>query len=178
MIHRTYSQRATRAVLGASAIAVGILMPTNIPVVFAILGAALAYEGPDHRSMAWIVGFLIVIELLFSLDLGILSLSYLIAALVLSLAGRLVTVTPWATVDGWSVGDALRTIAASLVAAGVMMVGSVLVGALYGSGMTAQRISVYMAPERLVPMAVAITIVLLVLRRIDTPLRRPIRFGV
>ena len=177
MTQRTLIQRAIRALLGTVVIVAGVMVPTGIPLIPALLGAQLAYDGSDRRVLAWTTGFLVMLELFFALDLGVLSLAYLATAAALSVLGRLVSLTPWTASDGWDVQDYLRTVVVACIGAAMVTTASTLVETLYGYGILVPRLATHLTAHAVGWLVPLCGLALLVMRRLDMPFKRRIRFG-
>lgn len=152
-------------VLALFLLALPLAGPGALFVVLAVIAAVTAYHGPRSNVVYGCTAILLAIELLYGLDLGILSLAYLITAFLVLAFQRVVALTPWRSFDGWRWSDALRTAGGAvgifIVAAGVSLRGNWL--ALW--------------PRDAAWIAGAIVVSLVILRRRDVPFRRTIRFG-
>jgi hypothetical protein len=178
MVRRTFFQHALRGILVGLVTLGPLVSPPPFPFIPAVAGALLAYDGTDRRTLALVCSFLIIVELAGGIHLGMLSLSFLGTALLLSLAGRVFAVPPWAGADGWHPADMLRAMLVATLLALAMMAGSILIGAtVYGLGSPLVRLAVMLTPNTVGTLAAVAAAMLVALRRIDVPFRRAIRFG-
>jgi hypothetical protein len=149
-----------------------------VAFIFVLISSLFAYDGPNRHTVYGVLGVLIGIELLFGMDVGVLSVSYSITVLLFMLAGRFITIPAWSAVSGWDIADAVR----ALVVAGVfytcISLCAVIVGTmLYGYTDMALRMRSVIGTPSVWFVASGIVITLIVLRRIDHPFRRRILFG-
>lgn len=152
--------------------------PGSFVVVLATVAALTAYEGLRPGTVYGILAALFCVELVYGLDVGILSLSYMAAVSVLSLVRRVMTVAPWSSVNGWNASDALRVL---LVACGLFVVMAsfgVIVGHfLYGYEDVRARLQMMFLTKSMAWTPIVIAVILIILRRIDEPFRRRITFS-
>jgi hypothetical protein len=173
---RSFLQHTIRAFL----MAIVFLLPLGGPLprglMAAMMGAWIAYEGVDRRIVIGSVSALLAGEFFWSFDLGVLSLSYIIAILIACLAGAMFSLSPWRAARGWNIPDFLRAGLIATFFAVVMSVCSVGIESwIYGRGMTVDRVSLYLPVLWRIP--IYALIILALLRRIDVPWRQPIQFG-
>ncbi len=178
MTGRNLFRHMLRGVLGFLAVFIPLLWPSTIPITVVAFCSMLAYDGLDRHNL--LAGTLLLLggELAGGSELGVVALPFLLAAAVLGGARRALSLSPWAHTDGWHVGDLVRTVAVATVLSVVMIVGSVFVAAVgYGFGMPLERLSMALSPHVVLLVAIAACICVGILRRIDVPFRRKIRFG-
>jgi hypothetical protein len=165
---------------------VGVLLvwPTTgiaVPIsAYALaVGAILAYEGVEGKSVLAGLLIMIAVESIYGYDFGILSLAYMLTALVFSVARRWATITPLAHEDNWSVMSIAVAVSAGTALTVVMGMWSAAVGTLvYSYGMFGSRVGEMLGHGGSVFSAgVWMTVILCVLHRIDVPFRRAIIFG-
>lgn len=155
-----------------------LVVPTVLPAIPIMMGALLAYDGLNRRSMAYATALLIGIELIGGLDLGVFSFAFLLTALLFAAAGRVCALSPWAGTEGWHIIDMVRTAVVAALLAALMVVGSVCVAAFgYGFGMPLERLSLAFSSSGGVALILGAVMTVGILRRIDVPFRRSIRFG-
>jgi hypothetical protein len=147
-------------------VALPLAGPGAFFVVLAIATTITAYHGPRSNVVYGCTALLLAIEMIYGLDLGMLSLAYLVAALLLIAFQRMIAFTPWKNADGWRLADALRTAGVAggmfLLAVGIQLRGSWSV----------------LWPTEAAWIAGVIVVCLIILRRFDVPFRKPIRFGI
>lgn len=183
---RTPLQRGLRIILAVLLLmwpTMGIDLPVSL---FAIAGGViLAYEGGEHRVILPYLLMMIVAEGIYGIDSGVLSLAYLLTALVFSGFRRWTTITPLIRVDGWPLPGVLTTVVVGTVLALVMSAWSIVIGVvLYGYGAFMTRIISMLGHGDVIALialialiAIISTLMMVTLRRIDVPFRRTITFG-
>lgn len=166
---------------------VGIFLMLIAPVagsgwvifILATVAAVTSYRGLHRHTVYGLLAVLFGIELIYGLDVGILSLSYLAAVLVLALVRRLIVIPPWISIGGWHASDALRAYVVACGLYAVMASGGVMVAHfLYGYTDSVARLQDMFVPHTIVWAAVAIALILFILRRADEPFLRRISFGI
>lgn len=178
MTARSLRSQAVRGFL-VCAIALSSLAGPGASWLLVVLAAiVLAYDGPTDAAVYGMLALLVGVELIYGIPLGVLSIAYAAAVACFVLAGRFVSLAAWASLDGWRVGDILRTLICGLILFCIMAVVGVAVGAVfYGSGAFMLRLQMLPLPPPVWLVAVGIG-VLVILRRADEPFRRPVIFGV
>jgi hypothetical protein len=156
---------------------IGNVVPGAVLIVPVLMGSLLAYAGTERHVLWWGTLLLLATEAAFGADLGIFSLAFLGVALMLRAVSRFVAFTPWAAQEGWAPTDGIRAMATASTLAVLMIGGAVLVGAVYGHGAIGMRLASELAPSRLIVVPPLCVLVLVILRRMDIPFRKPIRFG-
>lgn len=152
--------------------------PGFLYIVLAIAASLTAYEGPRRNAVYSMFVALLFIELLYGLDVGVLSLSYLVAISLLLLMRRVVVVVPWSASDGWHAFDALRSLGVACGLLAVMVLSGVVVGHfLYGYTDMRIHLQSLFVSQGVAYMPIVMAAMLVILRRIDEPFRRRILFG-
>lgn len=159
-------------------LAAPIAGPGALLVVSAIAASLTAYEGLRSGTVYGMLATLFAVEVLYGLDVGVLSLAYMTAVLLLSLVRRVMTVAPWVSADGWHASDALRAFFVACGIFAVMASSGVMVGHfLYGYTDSVARLQSMFVPYNIAWAGIAIALVLIILRRADEPFRRRITFS-
>lgn len=140
------------------------------PLIAIMLGVLLAYDGLESRVVFWTFVLLMAAELSWGIGLGIVSLAYLAAALVLRMAQRFVALTPLCRERSWALMPLVRSTLTAVALAGIMVVGSAAVrSGIYRQGGTVPLTALN---------ALGSPILIILLYRIDVPFRRRISFGI
>ncbi len=170
--------RASRVLIVVVMLIAPLAGPGSLAITIVTAGTLTAYEGL-HRIMVYgMFAVLFCVELLYGLDVGVLSLSYLAAVLVLALVRRVVTIAPWTASGGWHVSDGLRVLIVACGMYACMTASSIIIGsALYGYDEVLARLRIMFFSQSIAWIPIASGIVLVLLRRIDEPFRRRIVFG-
>jgi len=176
MNFRTPVRESLRWLVTACAVVLPPVAPSLAPLTAAVLGARLAYDGPRSRGIVPVALLLLGMEVMTGTDIGIVTLPYLAAALLAAAAVRVVSFPALAAADGWDFRAGTRSLLAACMLAATITAGAVLVGGLYGYGAVGARLEVVFAPEAVQGMVGACAALLLTLRRIDIPFRRPLTF--
>jgi len=181
VVRRTWIQRLWRYTL----VVVVMSWPAwnlSLPVSpFAIIaGVLLAYEGIERGEIIGFFAVLVGTELIYGIDVGILSLAFLYTVIVGSGIRRWFAVQPLAREHGWPPGALARSVIVATALSGVMSFFSISIGVLmYRYGSFAMRLQMTVGrPASWILMLALATLGVLVLRRIDVPFRRQITFGV
>ncbi|MCC6934792.1 MAG: hypothetical protein IT406_03855 [Candidatus Yanofskybacteria bacterium] len=173
----SFSARVLRGIVIAGAVAsplAGLGAAWAIPLVVAVM---LAYDGPTDRRVYSSLVLLVGIELLYGMPFGILPLSYSVAVVLLIGANRFIALAPWASQDGWRVGDFSRMAVCSYALLMIMGASGVVLGRfIYGNGAVLSRLHALPFPPS-VWLVIALIGMLVLLRRGDEPFRRRIVFG-
>ena len=171
-------RRFMRAALIGGSFLIAPLFPEGASLGLLALAVLIAYDGTNGQTTRYVSLFVVAVELLFGLDIGVLVLPYLIACVLWHGAQRVTPLNPWAQANGWHSVDIARTTASAGLLWSVMMVISVTVEAgIYGHGLFVQRISLAFGATPLWIVVLFGVCILMLLRRIDVPLRERIRFG-
>lgn len=153
--------------------------PGSLALVLAAAAAVTAYEGLDAHTVYSLTATIVGVELLYGLDIGVLSLSYVIAVFVFMLLRRVISIPPWIASRGWRPGDALRVLAVACVMYAIMASCGVIVGhTLYGYADVRARLETVFLARNMFWIPIALAAILIVLRRADEPFRRHITFGI
>ena len=141
-----------------------------VPIIPIALGAILAYDMLDGRTIFWTGLFLVLLELSWGVSLGVLSLSYLFVVLLLMMMQRFVAIIPLSREQGWSVVPFFKSV----------LLASVLALALQLAATGVQRLLYHQGSVQ-TPMLLTVVLleilILGIVHRIDVPFRRQIRFG-
>lgn len=178
---RGWRQHVLRAVLALLIMMTPLVDRPMVPVLAAALGTLLAYDGLAARQVGWSLALVAATEAVYGMNLGVLSLAYVLTAFVLAGARRFVAFTPLVRDRDWDPVSVVRAILLGLVLAFVLSAWSLAVMRIfYGHGGLAVRfLAAYAHPVSTVLMTGAVVSVLtLLLHRIDVPFRRPITFGI
>lgn len=147
-------------------------------IVVASVSALTAYQGLRAGIVYGMVAVLVGIELLYGIDIGVLSLSYLTAVLVVTLMRRFIALPAWASQRGWRPLDALQAAVLAYALFWMLQAGSIFVEHfVYGYGQTSQRLLMMAGAADMWWALAVIVVVLVILRRIDEPFRQRINFG-
>jgi hypothetical protein len=158
---------------------VPLLGPGTLVGVISIAAVLISYDGLTRQTVYGVTTALVVSEMIFGADVGVLSGAFLATVLLLQLTGRFVTVPAWALSSGWSVFDGVRALTVAWGTALCMIAIAVLIGAtVYGNEHGAMRFTVSMLPRVLWIAATLSGGILILLRRLDVPFRRRISFGI
>lgn len=149
----------------------------GIPLFAIAAGALMAHDGLMVRNVVGSLALMLLAELMWGIDLGTLSLAYILTALALRLVDRFVTFVPLASEPGWSLSALIRSGLYAVMLAWCMSVLGVLVEAVvYQRGEMGVLLAYTYRP--LVAMVPIATVVLLVvLHRIQTPFHRKMIFS-
>ena len=148
--------------------------------VAVIAGAFLANEGLRNPMFLWLTGLLVLTESVWGIDIGTLSLSFIISALLFQIVHRFVTSPPLRREAGWSVAAVARAIIVTGLIALAMIGASVVVQAwLYyrGDVVVLAAAAAYPLGATLVRITILAIFTIMVLHRADVPFRRRISFG-
>lgn len=170
--------RFAHLLLAVIMLVVGVSIPDAWLVIPAFVGSLLACEGIGRRPLTGLAALLVVGEASFGWDLGMLSLPTLAVAAGIGSASHVFTMAPWAGQEGWRPGDMVRSFVIACACAASLVALSVLVGAMYGHSALAARLASLFEPRSIWPIAPLCAVFLIVLRRMDIPFRKPIRFGI
>lgn len=152
--------------------------PGWVVFVLATVAAVTSYRGPHRHTVYGLLAVLFGIELIYGFDVGVLSLSYMLAVLVFVLVQRVITIASWPSVSGWHATDALRAFFVACGLYAVMASGGVTIGHyVYGYTHGATRLQIMFASQNIAWAAIAIALILVILRRADEPFHRRISFG-
>ncbi|MEK9209056.1 MAG: hypothetical protein AAB910_03200 [Patescibacteria group bacterium] len=147
--------------------------------VIAAVATVTSYRGLHRHTVYGLLAVLFGIELIYGLDVGVLSLSYLAAVLVLALVRRLIVIPLWISAGGWHASDALRAFSVACGICAVMASGGVMAAhLLYGYPDSVARLQNMFVPQNIAWAAIAVALILVILRRADEPFRRHISFGI
>lgn len=170
--------RTSRLVLFGLMLLTPIIGPGWVGIIVAAVAVMTAYVGLRGTTVYGMLAVLLGVELIYGLDVGVLSLSYITAVLLLAVVGRVIAISPWTSVGGWLAGDAVRVFVTACGLFAVMTASGVAIGhVLYGYADIGARLSSLFLHQTLPWMPVVIAVMLIVLRRIDEPFRRRIIFG-
>lgn len=168
-----------KRVLGIIAcMCVPVLGPGALLVMVASVSALTAYHGLRTRSVYTVVAILVGIELVYGFDVGVLSLAYLTAVMVLVALRRFVALPAWAARRGWRLADVLQATVLAYALFWMIQTGGILIEHfIYGYGQTFQRFLMMARASDMRWALAVIVIALVILRRIDEPFRHAIYFG-
>ena len=176
MTERSLSRQSLRWLLFLVAAFGALALPGGDVVLWALLGAVIAADGP-WRSFLPILVLVLFTELIGGLGIGALSLPFAVTVLVLAGGGRFLMLGPWPTAERWQIGPAVRAWCVAVASGMLMAVISAFVSTLlhgYGIEVVASVLN-----STIIVRMVAVTVVaLVVLRRIDIPFRFPVSFGI
>lgn len=181
MLNRIWFRRFIRLVIVLIFLAWPMLrLDLVFPMQVLILGVILAYGGADDILIAYWVLLALGVELLYGMDIGLLSLAFALTVSIFLLLGRWISLKPLSRERGWSPSSFLRTLVVSMIALNVILFMSVLVGTIFhGHTSFASRISLEMGSVSVFSLEIFFTIIVLTLLRwADEPLRRHITFGI
>ena len=150
-----------------------------VPVPLLLLGAVLAYDGVQPWIWAWTI-LLMSVEMVYSVDLGMDSLAFVLTAALFAGAGHWLNLRPASQDKGWSVGGLVRASVIAIAAAALMGCFAVAISSLvYGHGDFAARLGLEFGGGRwLVWWLVVAALALIALKRNDEPFRKKITFGI
>lgn len=152
----------------------------SIPISALVLGALIAYEGTEDLPIVHWTIFLFVVELLYAMDIGMLSLSFVLTVDCISSIGRWVNLRTWSHEHGWMLGSFVRTVLLALMATALISMFSVLIGSLvHGHQALSDRLNLTFGLWRWSGAGLLMSaIMVLMLRWADEPLRKRITFGI
>ena len=172
------SIRISRLVLMGLVVGAPLCGSGSVNFMLIIVSAVCAYDGLHGATVYGIMGALIVTELIYGMDVGVISVAYMIAVLLIASLSRIVTIAPTSSELGWHVVAGARSF---IIACGFFVTTSILSvllgGALYGYEDVALRLRGLADPRSIVLAVCGLLLTLVVLRRIDEPFRRRILFG-
>jgi hypothetical protein len=149
-----------------------------VPVPVLLLGALLAYDGAQSRTLVWTI-LLVMTEIIYAMDLGTGSLAFALTAALFAMAGHWLALRPMARDSGWSPRILLRGLAVAGAASATILVLSVAVSSfIHGQGSFATRLQLQFAVGGwLLSWPVVLAIALTALKRADEPFKKSIVFG-
>jgi len=155
----------------------GVALPVSIFAIAA--GAILVYEGLEQGPVLRFFLLLVLVELIYGLDIGILSLAYLCTAATMVVISQWINISPLMRESGWSPAALIRSLVVGVLLAATMTAFSIIVGiVLYHYQSLHMRLAVALGHLGIWWMLVAgMAIAVLFLRRIDMPFRRRVVFG-
>ena len=145
------------------------------------MGVLVAYYGLTYPFVSWSLGILVIAEILWGIDFGVLSLAYLGMILVLRFAEHSLAITSVARVRDWSVTTLLWGIMLAGILSVVMTFFSAVVQSLvYQQGGLGELLRAAYHPVGSVAAFTALASAggTIVLHRIRIPFRKPIAFGI
>ena len=152
--------------------------PGALSLMIAVVSAITAYQGFRANMVYGMVAIFLGVELLYGFDIGTLSLSYLTAALIITVVRRFVTIPAWAARRGWRPLDGVQAVIVAYALFWMVQMGNLLIEHfVYGYGQLSQRFLLMASGSGMQWALVVIVGMLIVLRRIDEPFRHPIHFG-
>jgi|GEM_PF-5031383 len=159
-------------------LAVPLAYPDGIYLFVALVCAYTAYRGFTLRIVYRVFFALLVVEIFYGFNVGILSLGYVLAVGFLNWVMRFIAFVPWSYKRDWNIADAISAIAVSIIVyAGTIFSGVFIGNLLYGSGATVLRIqSLVTLPTVGIPMLIII-LTTITLRRTEVPFRNTIHYG-
>jgi hypothetical protein len=147
-------------------------------VVLAFLCARTVYQGLRAGIVYGTVAVLAGIELLYGLDVGVLSLAYLTATLLVTALRRFIALPPWTAQRGWRLLDAFQAVMMAYLFYWMARISGILVGYIvYGYDQPYRRFLLLVHGTDVGWAFLIIVVTLVLLRRIDEPFRRRIIFG-
>lgn len=151
-----------------------------IPVPAAVLGALIAYEGTENISVIHWAIFLLFVELIYAIDVGLLSLAFVLSLGMISFFGHWVNLQSWSHEHGWSPIGFMRALVVALTAAILISVLSVLIGSLvHGHDVFLHRFRLVFGSWYWWGSGTFIAAIMIILLRwADEPLRKRITYGV
>ena len=178
---QTWSRRLIHSVLAFMLLlwpALGTGIP--IPISALILGVIIAYEGTEDLPIVRWTILLVIIELLYAMDLGLISLAFVLTVGLFALAGRWLNLRAWSREHGWALTSFIRTFLMALTAAVIISVLSVIIGSLvHGHEAFWSRLQLELGDWSWLGFEILIAVLTIVLlRRVDEPLHKHIIFDI
>src|SRR5512135_3392318 len=115
--------RMSRLFLMALVIIAPVFGSGATPFTYAVVASLLAYDGLNRHTVYGLLGVLVGAELLYGMDVGVVSVSYAATILLCMLAGRVITIPVWSAVSGWHIMDAVKSFIVAAVYYAILTVG-------------------------------------------------------
>ena len=181
MVSRTWRQRLLQGMLAfvvvCSPLAGNWL---SLPLFALSAGILLAYEGiSEHIVFRWLA-VLIIVEIVSGMQLGTVSLAWVLTVLVMKVSEQFIGMTPLSRESGWQIISLVRATIVASILAGVMMSWSLIIQSMvYHQGAISLLGQAIWHPILTTGLMIIISsfIGLMLLHRIDVPFHRAITFG-
>jgi hypothetical protein len=178
-MNRTPLRKTIRLILALTVFFLpGLEGPLGSILVIIAVASALAYEGHGRLFFPRSLSFIVLIELFWAFDLGVISLPYTVAAASMTLTERFISISPLSHQEGWRLIDILRSWIFAVAISWMVILGSSVVESIfYRRGIIFERAAASLSAGYLWIVPLGCVVALVILRRIDVPFRRHITFN-